>query len=387
MALQDTDLFVVGRGTTSYHYSYYNIKNGINAGLATEGYVDSAVGLATAGLATEDYVDSSNYWIQSGTNLSPSNSGDNLTNVGNITGSDRNLTIKPGGGTTDRNLNLKPNAAGAVSVGSTTAGTIQFRSATENTAYRFYQPGGVFYGAFKFDDLTAVRTYTLQNIGGEVAIVGKGSVDSRYADAGLLQTEINNRTAADAGISSSLQAEVTRATQAENALDTRIDTLVLDNLADVVVGSATTGQAVVWSGTEWIAQTVTIPNALNFQGEIDLTNYSSAPTVTSADAGDLYINVTSGAVDNGYGTGVTDSITNVTSGESVVVTASGNWQYVGTVGASGLTYSDFSATNITETTGSKGELAYNNVTGQYTFTKVDLDSRVPADISSLPTLP
>ena len=204
---------------------------------------------------------------------------------------------------------------------------------------------------------------------------------------GLLQTEINNRTAADAGISSSLQAEVTRATQAENALDTRIDTLVLDNLADVVVGSATTGQAVVWSGTEWIAQTVTIPNALNFQGEIDLTNYSSAPTVTSADAGDLYINVTSGAVDNGYGTGVTDSITNVTSGESVVVTASGNWQYVGTVGASGLTYSDFSATNITETTGSKGELAYNNVTGQYTFTKVDLDSRVPADISSLPTLP
>ena len=424
MALQDTDLFVVGRGSTSYHYSYYNIKNGINAGLATEGYVDSAVGLATAGLATEDYVnssvglataglasetyvglataglasetyvglataglasetyvdtqvglataglaseafvglataglatedyvDSSVYWTLSGTNLSPSNSGDNLTNVGNITGSDRNLTIKPGGGTTDRNLNLKPNAAGAVSVGSTTAGTIQFRSATENTAYRFYQPGGVFYGAFKFDDLTAVRTYTLQDIGGEVAMVGKGSVDSRYA------------------------------------LDTRIDNLVLDNLSDVVVGSATTGQAVVWSGTEWIAQTVTVPSALNFQGEIDLTNYSSAPTVTSADAGDLYINVTSGTVDNGYGTGVTDSITNVTSGESVVVTASGNWQYVGTVGASGLTYSDFSATNITETTGSKGELAYNNVTGQYTFTKVDLDSRVPADISSLPTLP
>ena len=51
MALQDTDLFVVGRGSTSYHYSYYNIKNGINAGLATEGYVDSAVGLATATLA------------------------------------------------------------------------------------------------------------------------------------------------------------------------------------------------------------------------------------------------------------------------------------------------------------------------------------------------
>ena len=417
MALQDTDLFVVGRGSTSYHYSYYNVKNGINAGLASEGYVDSAVGLSTAGLAsiiyvdstvglstaglatedyvdsavssaglativyvdnkvglataglasegyvdsavglstaglaTEDYVDSSVYWTRSGANLSPSNSGDALTDVGNITGSDRNLTIKPGGGTTDRNLNLKPNAAGAVSVGSTTAGTIQFRSATENTAYRFYQPGGVFYGAFKFDDLTAVRTYTLQDIGGEVAMVGKGSVDSRYA------------------------------------LDTRIDNLVLDNLSDVSVSGVSTGQAVVWSGTEWIAQTVTVPSALDFQGEIDLTDYSSAPTVTSADAGDLYINVTSGTVDNGYGTGVTDSITNVTSGETVVVNASGNWQYVGTVGANGLTYSDFSATNVTETTGSKGELAYNNATGQYTFEKVDLGSRVPMNISSLPTLP
>ena len=168
-------------------------------------YVDDAIGLSTAGLASTSYVDSSVYWSRSGTNLSPSNSGDNLTNVGNITGSDRNLTIKPGGGTTDRNLNLKPNAAGAVSVGSTTAGTIQFHSATANTAYRFYQPGGVFYGALKFDNLTAVRTYTLQDIGGEVAMVGKGSVDSRYATlayvglstVGLASTEyVDNAIAA-----------------------------------------------------------------------------------------------------------------------------------------------------------------------------------------------
>ena len=261
------------------------------------------------------------------------------------------MTIKPGGGTTDRNLNLKPNAAGAVSVGSTTAGTIQFRSATENTAYRFYQPGGVFYGAFKFDDLTAVRTYTLQDIGGEVAMVGKGSVDSRYA------------------------------------LDTRIDNLVLDNLSDVSVSGVSTGQAVVWSGTEWIAETVTTDSPLSFVGSIDLTNYSSAPVVTVSDAGDLYVNTATGAVDIGFGSSVTNSVTNAVGGELIAVNAVGAWQYLGTVGASGLSYDDFSAVTIAETTDSKGELTYNNNTGQYTFTRVDLDSRMPKDISTLPTLP
>ena len=309
MALQDTDLLVVGRGSTSYHYRYDNVKTDITTGLASTSYVDSSV----YGLASVAYVD---------------------TAISNISIADTT------------------GLASIIYVDSTVASAVS--------------------GLAQQSDLQQ-----------EVA-------DRSAADASIrsdLQAETDARTAADAGISSSIQAEITRATEAETALGTRIDTLILDNLSDVSVGSASSGQAVVWSGTEWIAQTVTVPNALNFQGEIDLTDYSSAPTVTSADAGDLYINVTSGTVDNGYGTGVTDSITNVTSGESVVVNASGNWQYVGTVGASGLTYSDFSATNVTETTGSKGELAYNNATGQYTFTKVDLGSRVPMDISSLPTLP
>ena len=57
MALNSTDLLVVGRGVTSYHYSYNNFKTQLNDGLASESYVDSKVGLATAGLASEIYVD------------------------------------------------------------------------------------------------------------------------------------------------------------------------------------------------------------------------------------------------------------------------------------------------------------------------------------------
>lgn len=324
MALQNTDLLVVGRGSTSYHYRYDNVKTDITTGLASTSYVDSSVN----GLASISYVD---------TQVGLSTYG--LASVAYVDTAISNISIADTTG-----------LASIIYVDSTVA------SAVSGLA----------------------QQSALQQ---EVA-------DRSAADVGIrsdLQAEIDARTAADVGISSDISDEAARALAAETALGTRIDTLILDDLSDVSVGGASTGQAVTWSGTEWIASTVTSPGALVFQGSIDLT--TTAPSVTGADVGKLYVNTGVGPVDNSFGTGVTNSVTNAVGDELVSVTSTGTWSYVGTVGASGLTYNSFSAANVTETTGSKGELAYNNVTGQYTFTKVDLGSRIPMDISTLSTLP
>lgn len=320
MALQNTDLLVVGRGSTSYHYRYDSVKTDITTGLASTSYVDSSVN----GLASISYVD---------TQVGLSTYG--LASVAYVDTAISNISIADTTG-----------LASIIYVDSAVSGLAQ-QSALQQ----------------EVDDRSA-------------------------ADVGIrsdLQAEIDARTAADVGISSAISDEYDRAQEAETALGTRIDTLILDDLSDVSVGGATAGQAVTWSGTEWIASTVTSPGALVFQGSIDLT--TTAPSVTGADVGKLYVNTGVGPVDNSFGTGVTNSVSNAGGDELVSVTSTGTWQYVGTVGASGLTYNSFSAANVTETTGSKGELAYNNATGQYTFTKVDLGSRVPMDISTLSTLP
>jgi hypothetical protein len=204
---------------------------------------------------------------------------------------------------------------------------------------------------------------------------------------GKLDVEIQDRTNADTALDDKINDETARAEQAESDINERIDLLKLDDLSDVVVAGASAGQAVVWNGTNWVAETVTTDGALVFKGTVDLTDYSSAPAVTAADAGDLYVNTTAGAVDVAYGTGVTNSVQNAVGDEMVVVDGSGNWLYVGQVGGNGLSPDYFNAANVEETEGSKGELAYNATTGVFTFTKVDLDSRVPMDLSTLNALP
>ena len=197
-----------------------------------------------------------------------------------------------------------------------------------------------------------------------------------------VSAEISRAKSAEAALEASINAEVTRATEAENDLGDRIDALKLDDLADVSVAGATAGQVVSYDADsgEFVARTIALSSNLDYQGQCDLTQGAIAGV-----AGQLLVNIGVGSTDASWGSAVTGPVPNAVGGELVAYNGSA-WQYVGTVGG-GLTYTSFSANNIAATPDSEGQLTYNSDNGTFSFTKVDLDSRIPFDITRLSALP
>jgi hypothetical protein len=99
-----------------------------------------------------------------------------MTGVNNITGANATMVIQPAASTTARTLYLRGNnntagTGGAVVIGHQSRGTVNFYSGQGSTAYRFFDPGRTDrYGAFKFDGISASRTYTWPNASGTVAL-------------------------------------------------------------------------------------------------------------------------------------------------------------------------------------------------------------------------
>lgn len=231
------------------------------------------------------------------------------------------------------------------------------------------------------DDVTSVISGDLSSLTSTVSDLS----DDVITDAENLANEITRATGVESNLAEDITSEVTRATTAEGALDRKIDDLVLNDISDVVVGGATNNQVLSYDSenNQWIAREVVLSSNLDYSGDTDLT---SAPPAGPTE-GQLLINTTtSGVVAAGWGTRVQASLPNgVTGGEFVAYNGS-EWVYVGAIGG-GLQYSSFDVNNVTETAGSKGELSYNDTNGTFTFTKVDLDSRIPKNLGDLPALP
>jgi hypothetical protein len=229
------------------------------------------------------------------------------------------------------------------------------------------------------------------NIDAEVAArIAGDAAEKNRAEASELTLQANidaeeaRAKAAEQAISDALSQEAIDRGNGDDVINTRIDELVLGDLFNVTVGGATDNQVLYYNEAagEWQAKVVTLSSSLNYAGDIDLT--AAAPVAT---AGDLFINTaTTGSVDDTFGVEVTAALPNGVSGGEFVAFNGTDWAYVGSIGG-GLTYDSFTVNNATETTGSKGELSYNSSNGTFTFTKVDLDSKIPKDLSTLDVLP
>lgn len=241
------------------------------------------------------------------------------------------------------------------------------------------------------DRAEAAEALLQSNIDAEEAarIAGDAAEKARAeASEAVLQSKITaeetRALAAEKVISDALSQEAIDRANGDAAINDRIDTQVLNDLADVTVRGATDNQVLYYneSADEWQAKVITLSSNLDYSGNLDLTD--TAPT---AEAGELFINnATTGSVDASFGAEVTAALPNGVSGGEFVAFNGTDWAYVGSIGG-GLTYESFSVDNVTETAGSKGELAYNNANGTFTFTKVDLDSRIPKNLGTLPVLP
>ena len=197
-----------------------------------------------------------------------------------------------------------------------------------------------------------------------------------------ISQEITRATNAEEALDAKIDAEIERSTEADNALNDRIDNLKVGDLADVSAADPSNGQVLSFDAAsgEYVAKTIALSSNLDYQGQCDLTE-----DVITGTKGQLLVNIGAGTTNASWGAAVTGPVPNAVGGELVAFNGS-VWQYVGTVGG-GLTYTSFSANNVDATSNSEGELSYNSDTGAFTFTKVDLASRVPVNISSLGDLP
>jgi len=201
--------------------------------------------------------------------------------------------------------------------------------------------------------------------------------------AAALAAEETRAKAAEENNRANLVQEITDRGEGDTALNDKIDALELNNISDVVVSGATNNQALVYNADadEWQAKEIVLSSNLDFAGDIDLT---SAPP--SATEGMLFANNTTGTINNGFGATLQASLPNGAEGGEMVAYNGTEWVFVGAIGG-GLTYSSFTVSNLDATSGSLGELVYNSSNGTFVFTKVDLDSRIPKDLSSLSVLP
>lgn len=224
----------------------------------------------------------------------------------------------------------------------------------------------------------------------EAARIAGDAAEKARAEAAeeVLQDNIDaeeaRALAAEQAISNGLSQEAIDRAAGDAAINTRIDDLVLNDISDVTVGGASDNQVLYYNeaAQEWQAKVIALSSTLDYTGNLNLTEAAPA-----AEAGELFINdATTGAVDASFGAEVQAALPNGVSGGEIVAYNGTTWAYVGAIGG-GLTYDSFTVNNQTETAGSKGELAYNKSNGTFTFTRVDLDSRIPKDLGTLPVLP
>ena len=189
--------------------------------------------------------------------------------------------------------------------------------------------------------------------------------------------------------------------------DNKIEALVLDDLADVVANSAADNQIIKFNGDNgrWEASTISIQGNINYVGTIDITAtlpqevgelneaYEEETPEALADYGRLYVNTGSGATDASFSE-VAQVLPNASGGEFIGIGLDGKYHYLGDLGG-GLTFDSFSLTQESAaeiTTGEDGKensgtMVYNEGTGQFTFTPVDLSTKLPVDFSVLQELP
>ena len=169
----------------------------------------------------------------------------------------------------------------------------------------------------------------------------------------------------------------------------------LDDIGDVNTPTPETNQVLAWNGSNWEARDLTVEGALEYKGEVDLTQaYSASPdndavpnTPISWRRGDLYINVSGAGTVEASWSGISgesvvglerviwsgtewDLIPNVSAGEQDLqgVTDLGatttNSITVGGITAAGLIYptSDGTANQVIQTDGS-GNLFFGDQTG------------------------
>ena len=196
---------------------------------------------------------------------------------------------------------------------------------------------------------------------------------------GNLDAEILRANAAETTLESNLNDEIARATAAESNLNTKIDDLVLDGLSNVSVDGASEDQHLVYNGTNWVSRTIEgVADSLLFQSAIDCTTEEVPDNPV---AGWYYFNTVDGTAVSSW-----TNITTVTSGDRVVYGNDNQWHILGNIHDGGNVTLDSLAVTTADADGG-GALAYNNASGEFTFTPADLDTRVPMDLSKLPVLP
>lgn len=353
--LRNTDLLIIGRGQQSYNVSFADIKESVNNGIVLPDPSNSA---NQPGTLDDRYV-----------NIT----GDTLTGS-LILSADPTLALEAA------TKQYVDSAVASIDILPDMADTSQQAGTLDDRYVNVF-------GDTMVGELLLQSTTDSANA---QAVVRKAYVDAGDAQnaadiskvAQDLSIETSRSQLAEAGLSTRINQEVSRAQGAESDLDDKIDALVLNDLADVSVAGVTDRQVVSYDAGsgEFVARTIALSSNLDYQGQIDLT-----ASAVSGEAGELRVNVGVGSTDSSYGAAVTGPIPNVVGGELVAHNGSA-WQYVGTVGG-GLTFTSFSANNVAASANSGGELSYNSDTGIFTYEAADIESRIPTDISKLSALP
>ena len=213
----------------------------------------------------------------------------------------------------------------------------------------------------------------------QITNLAEGQVKTNKEDIATLSKTVSDDVKR---LEEDLSNEVTRATDAEATLAKTIAEQTLGDHADVAVSGASTDQILSYNGTEWVAKTATVAEALNYKSNVDLTGVAITPPADAAD-GDLYVNTGSGAIESSWS--ITPQ-TLVNGGELVVYTSGPTWEIVGSIGA-GLTYESFTVSNDTANPTEAGTLSYNNQSGVFTYQPVDISKLIPKNLNELETLP
>lgn len=347
--LKPSDLLVVGRGDTSYHITFSDIKTSVGGDILP----DISNGNKQPGTIDDRYVNLDGDSMSGRLDISVANGAALRISGG--------FTVKAAGQPIDGD-NLFFSGDTSVSY------TGDVTELTHITTKKYV------------DDKIDVVADDLTDLEGTVGDLANDVADNAQA----IIDETDRATKAESDLADLIQDEVLRAQGAESDLDDRINDLELGNLADVVVSGVTDNQVLYWneSAGEWQAKQIVLSSNLDYSGEIDLT--TTAPT---AQEGELFVNTTTtGDVDASFGAAVTTALPNGVSGGEIVAFNGSEWAYVGGIGG-GLTYDSFSVQNIDATPESQGELSYNTTNGTFTYKKVDLLSRVPMNLGDLPGLP